>query len=199
MLTPARTALRRSRALQSLGMLVLLAVGARQTPAFASAPQTNETEVGMKEVEAKVKVAYVYNFLKFVDWPSEDKHATAVPFKVCLVGDDPIRTILGELSIRRVKERAIEVAHLKDYRTLSDCHLLYVSRSEETELPGILAHIQGASVLTVSDIQQFATKGGMIGFFTESNRVRIEINQKSVLRARLKVSAKLLEIARIVT
>lgn len=164
----------------------------------ADPPATGEAKAQAKETEAKIKVAYVYNFLKFVEWPERDGDAPATPVRICLVGSDSIRTMLGELSIRKVRERQIQVEQIKDLSGLSICHLVYLSRSEEAALPQVLQRIDGAPVLSASDIPGFAHKGGMIGFATEDNRVKIEINQSSVRRAGLRVSAKLLEIARLV-
>jgi hypothetical protein len=177
---------------------VLFAVSRSYSNAYANEAQTGEMETQAKETEATVKVAYVYNFLKFIEWPGEERNAASAPIRICMVGTDPIRTMLGELSIRKIRERQIQVEHIKDLKALHACHLVYISRSEETALPQVLHQIEGVPVLSVSDIPQFAHKGGMIGFATEDSRVKIEINQSSVRQAGLKVSAKLLEIARIV-
>jgi hypothetical protein len=162
------------------------------------AADSGEVTAQAQETEAKIKVAYVYNFLKFIEWPEGNGNSPATPVRICVVGSDPIRTMLGELSIRKVKERQIQVEQIKGLSGLSICHLVYVSRSEEAALPQVLRRIEGAPVLSASDIPEFARKGGMIGFITEDNRVKIEINQSSVRHAGLKVSAKLLEIARLV-
>jgi hypothetical protein len=164
----------------------------------ASAAQTGEVDTQTKETEAKVKVAYVYNFLKFVEWPGQDGNAASAPVRICVVGTDPIRTMLGELSIRKIRERPIQVEHVKGTEALRDCHLAYLTRSEEARMPQILQQIEGLPVLSVSDIPGFARTGGMFGFATEENRVKVEISQRSVRQSGLKVSAKLLEIARLV-
>lgn len=149
------------------------------------------------DLETKVKAAYIYNFTKFVDWP-EDKGAGSEPFRICVVGTDPIRTMLGELSNREVKGRPLRIQRVKDLSGLPPCHLLFISRSEEQQLPLILQRLQGTRTLTVSDIPQFSQRGGMISFITEKERVKIEISQRTVRQSGLKVSAKLLEIARVV-
>lgn len=165
--------------------------------ASADGPAMGEVKGQAKETEAKIKVAYVYNFLKFIEWPEGDGN-TAAPVRICVVGTDPIRTMLGELSIRKVKDRQIQVEQVKELSGLNTCHVVYVTRSEEAALPQVLQRIEEAPVLSASDIPEFARKGGMIGFTTEDNRVKIEINQSSIRHAGLKVSAKLLEIARLV-
>jgi hypothetical protein len=197
---PAPQAWLRRRRVPWTNALVLMAVcGACASMWVRQARAGNGNgETRAKETEAKVKVAYVYNFPKFIDWPRAEKRAAAEPVRICLIGTDPIRTFLGELSIRKVNGRPIEVAHIEDLNALTRCHLLFVSRSEELHLPLVLQRVQKSPVLTVSDISRFAYKGGMIGFVTEKGRVKIEVNQKSVRVAGLKIRAKLLEIARIV-
>jgi hypothetical protein len=76
--------------------------------------------------------------------------------------------------------------------------VLFVGRSELAHLPRILQQIRGTGVLTVSDIEDFARKGGIVGFFNQGGRVRLEINAVLARQAGLKLSAKLLEISRIV-
>ena len=152
---------------------------------------------GAGDLETKVKVAYIYNFTKFIEWP-DDGAAGNEPIRICVIGTDPIRTKLGELSSREVKGRPLKIVRIKDLSALSTCRLLFVSRSEESLVPLILQRLQGTGVLTVSDIPRFVQRGGMVGFITEKDRVKIEINQRAVRQAGLKISAKMLEIARVV-
>lgn len=150
------------------------------------------------ELENKVKTAYIYNFTKFIDWPGDTGAETSAPLKICFLGSDPLRTLLGELNNRQVRGRSIKVVRIKDVDAIPPCNVIFISRSEERKLSLILERLQGTHALTVSDISQFSHKGGMIGFVTENERVKIEVNQKSVRLAGLKVSAKLLEIARVI-
>jgi hypothetical protein len=157
-----------------------------------------ERQAWANDLEAKVKAAYIFNFTKFIDWPGDDTAPAGEPIRVCIVGSDPIRTILGELSNREVKGRPLKIVRIKDLSAIPPCHLLFISRSEVQQLPLILQRLQGTHVLTVSDIPQFGQRGGMISFFTEKERVKIEVNQRTIRQSGLKVSAKLLEIARVV-
>lgn len=150
------------------------------------------------DLETKVKVAYIYNFTKFIEWPGNEGDTAGEPVRICVIGSDPIRTTLGELSTRDVRGRPIRIARIRDASAIPQCHLLFISRSEEAQVETILRRLQGTPVVTISDIPRFAQRGGMISFTTENNRVRIEINQRTIRQSGLKVSAKLLEIARIV-
>jgi len=164
---------------------------------LAQAVRADVMETGARETEARIKVAFVYNFPKFIDWPDEPR-ATEAPIRICVLGTDPMGTLLGDLSLRTVRDRLIEVATITDRTPLSSCQMLYIGRSEEQQLPVVLQQARGTPVLTVSDIPLFAHLGGMIGFVIEQDRVRIEINPGALLQAGLKARAKLLEIARIV-
>lgn len=153
---------------------------------------------GAGELETKIKTAYIYNFTKFIDWPADEGKSAADPFSICVIGSDPIRTTLGELTNREAKGRPIRIVRIKELSALSSCHLLYISRSEESQLALILQRLQGTQVVTVSDIHQFTQRGGMISFVTDKDRVRVHINQRTAREVGVKLSAKLLEIARVV-
>lgn len=150
------------------------------------------------ELESRVKAAYIYNFTRFIDWPGEGSAENSEPVRICFVGNDPLRTMLGELSNREVKGRPLQIVRIKDSGSFESCKIVFISRSEEAQLPLILQRLQGTHVLTVSDIPRFAHKGGMISFVTENDRVKIEVSQRAVRQAGLKVSAKLLEVARVI-
>lgn len=180
-----------------LPRLLLVALLGLALPPPAPRARAGDVDEEARETEAKVKVAYVYNFPKFVDWPGDELGPASGPIRLCVIGDDPIRTLLGELSVRKVRSRSIEVVHQKEPRALAACHLLWVARSEAPRLEQLLQAVQGRPVLTVSDIPGFADRGGMVGFVTEANRVRVEINPAAARQAGLSLSAKLLEIARL--
>lgn len=146
-------------------------------------------------LEAKVKAAYIYNFTKFIDWTPQEGRPASAPLRICIVGSDPIDTFLKEVAAREVKGRPLAV---DDAGTdLTACEVLYVSRSEQERVDVILQPLQGRGVLTVSDIPDFVQHQGVIGFVTEGGKVRIEINLAAATKAGLKISAKLLEVARV--
>lgn len=148
------------------------------------------------ELEARVKAAYIFNFTKFMEWPDSGGSGAAEPIRICIIGNDPLRTILGELTNREVKGHPLKVVKIRDIREAGACNLLFVSRSEEPQVARILQQLQGTRTITVSDINQFSQRGGGIGFVTDKERVKIEISQKAVRQSGVKISAKLFEIAR---
>jgi hypothetical protein len=93
----------------------------------------------------------------------------------------------------------LQVKEFQATDNLRDCNILYISASEKKRLPSILAELRGSSVLTVADMDNFIGGGGMIQFVVEDARVRVAIDVGSTSRAHLKVSSKLLALARVVT
>lgn len=55
------------------------------------------------------------------------------------------------------------------------------------------------SISTVSDITNFAQHGGMIGFYVAEDKTRLELNFSVTKVANVKISTKLMEVARIVS
>lgn len=143
------------------------------------------------EQEVRIKAAYVFHALKYVDWPESRQG-----LRLCLLGSDEISVLLTDLNGKSVRDRWLEVSAVGPTE-LRSCQALYVARSER-RAGEALQQLKGLSVLTVSDRDGFAQAGGMIGFVVDGNRVRLEINLMVAQGSNLKISSKLLELARIV-
>jgi hypothetical protein len=149
--------------------------------------------------EYQVKAAYLFNFLKFVEYPTESFADPLAPIVIGVVGDDPFGSMLPQVVTGKTVQGRDLVIHL--YRTGDDvrrAHILFISTSERKRLPMILSGLNGSSVLTVSDVAGFLDAGGMIQFLNENGRVRFAINVDATNRGKLKLSSKLLSLAKIV-
>jgi hypothetical protein len=168
----------------------LLAVGialALLGPSCLHAQRSNPSEY-------EVKAAYLYDFGKFVAWPT--KVAAAGDFTICVLGIDPFgatfdATIAGET----INGKKVVVNRIATPQEAVSCRILFISASEESQLKEILATLDKTSVLTVSDISQFTRRGGMIQFVIDANRVRFEVNVTRAERAGLTLSSQLLKVA----
>lgn len=148
-------------------------------------------------VEYPVKAAFLYNFTRFVEWPG-GALASSPQVTICVLGHDPFGAALDEaVAGKRVEGRPLAVRRLSGLEDLQPCPVLFVSASEEGRLPEILRRLQGAPVLMVGDSPEVARRGGVIGFYLEGNKVRFEVNPAAARAAGLKVSAKLLSVARV--
>ena len=147
--------------------------------------------------EYAVKAAFLYNFAKFIEWPAETFSSPNAPFTLGVFGENPF----GDDLERTVKNRAVNgrpfaVKQINSLSELKNCQILFISSSERRRFNEILKALDNASVLTVSDTERFIQAGGMINFFMENNKVRFEINDQAAKRAGLRISSKLLNLAR---
>ena len=145
-----------------------------------------------------VKLAFLYNFTKFVEWPAGSYRDAGAPLVICIVGHDPFSLDLEqELQTRTAGGRSVEVRTLKPSDPLSGCHVVFVPVTEKDQ-DRIVRDLNGSSTLTVGETEGFAARGGVINLTVEENKVHFEINEVAADRAGLKISSKLLSIAKIV-
>ena len=172
-------------------LLGLALLAARAMPLLAAMPVPTEYQV---------KAAFLFNFAKFVEWPPGTFPGEASPVVIGLVGEDPFGEALDQsIQNKLVQGHPLILRRLRVNEDLKQCHVLFVSRSEKQRLGEILAAVKGSAVLTVSEVDQFLEQGGMINFFIESESVKFGINVQAAQSSGLKLSAKLLAVARNVT
>lgn len=151
------------------------------------------------EGEYEVKAAFLLNFTKFVEWPTKAFPDSKAPFVIGIVGTDPFGDVLPQLTKRQtVQRRPIEIRRFQVAEDFGGCHILFLSRSLAAQTDQILGRLQGLPVLTVSEKEDFVRQGGVIGFTSVANSVRFDINVKAAAAVDLKVSSKLLKVARLV-
>ena len=146
--------------------------------------------------EYEVKAAFLYKFASFVEWPPESVN---VPLCIAVVGQDPFGAALDDVvKGKSINGRGFLIKRFKSGQDASGCHIVFISASEKSRVRSVLDQLRGSSILTVSDIPGFCQGGGMIDFELLEQKVRFEINPEAAERARLKVSSKLLSVAKIV-
>jgi hypothetical protein len=147
---------------------------------------------------AKVKAAFLYNFLKFVDWPDSAFTNSQSPYVVGILGRDPFGKVLEEtFEDKPLNGRKVTIRRI-DEDEASQCHLVFISPSEQRHLPQIFEALKAKPVLTVGDSEGFATSGGIINFIEEEKKIRFEINIDAAKRANLKLHSTMLNLAKIV-
>jgi len=151
-------------------------------------------------VEYPVKLAFLYNFTKFIEWPPGSYPYPGAPLAICIVGHDPFSPdIESDLRTRIVGSHPVEVLTLKLTDALSACHMVFIPATEKNHADQIIKGLKGSSTLTVGETEGFAGLGGIINLTVEGNKVHFEVNQLAAQRAGLKISSKLLSLAKIVT
>ncbi len=173
----------RPRLLSSLCLLVMLAASARQ-PLAAEVLS-----------EAQIKAAYLYNFAKFVEW-TEAGSPVSADINLCVIGNNVLEGAVQALDGRKAGERGLKVSQRnRTDASFADCQLLYIGISEQPRVVPILKNLGNAPVLTLSDIGDFAEKGGAIALLFRDNKVVFEVNLESIRNAGLRLPGQLLNIA----
>ena len=145
--------------------------------------------------EYQVKAAFLYNFMKFVQWPDAND---ASPMVIGVVGNDPFGPLLDEaVRAKSINGRLVQIRRLKARENLHGCHILFISNSDRVDVSRILAALAGDHALTVGESDRFLRQGGMIALLMENDQVRLEINLPAAEDKGLKLSSKLLAVARV--
>jgi hypothetical protein len=149
--------------------------------------------------EYQIKAAFLHNFAKFVEWPPDPRTNARDPILLCIAGNDPFgktldQTILGKTA----NGHPFVIQRFRREKDARGCQILFTSSSDPTYIRSLLAVLKGSSVLTVGETEGFLRLGGIINFTLEKNKVRFEINVDAAERERLKISSKLLRVAKVV-
>jgi hypothetical protein len=158
--------------------------------AFAAAPVPPEYQV---------KAAFLYQFIKFIEWPPQafsTGHDKAIIIGV--LGEGPMQIALAAVQGKMAKGRPVAIESYKTLADLDYCHVLFISPSMDDQLPAILKRIKGWSLLTVGDMEGSARRGAMLNFITVEDMIRFEVNVEAAKRANLRISSELLGLAQVV-
>jgi hypothetical protein len=150
--------------------------------------------------EYQVKAVFLFNFAQFVEWPADAFSSPTAPLVIGVLGDDPYGDFLDQ-TVRRehLGGRSFQVRRYQSVDEIKTCHILFISRPDADRPEEILAGLKRRPLLTVSDADGFAQRGGMIRFVTERSRIRLQLNLEAAEAAHLAISSKLLRVAEIVT
>ncbi len=149
--------------------------------------------------EYEVKAAFLYNFAKFVEWPPPAFAQASAPLRICVLGQDAFGDTLSRIvQGKSISGRTIVNQRLQSPAQARPCHILFLGGSDPEALNQALQSTRDLPVLTVGESDDFLTLGGAINFVLEQERVRFEINLAAAEGHHLKLSSKLLAVARAV-
>ncbi len=148
--------------------------------------------------EYQLKAAFLYKFLAFIDWDETVASRTARMHggEICILGSNPFGDSFDRLiELNGTEERRVSIRQVVGPAVPESCSILFVSRSEEGHLGGVLDGMSNSSVVTVSDIDGFAQKGGIIELVVQDRFVRFLINQERARSKGIRLSSQLLALA----
>jgi len=178
----------RSRTIPCLYLTALYASVCISSLALAQNP-SHET--------CKTKAEYLYNFAKLVDWPTNSFADAKTPITIGVIGSNTIEPMLAKtVKGKLVGGRKVVARHFTDSTEVNGCQILFIDSSVGESEPSILEVVAGKSILTVGESDKFLHEGGMIRFIHDKDAVRFEILLYAAEKAGLKISSKLLQLAR---
>lgn len=149
--------------------------------------------------EYQIKAAFLYNFAKFVEWPTESFATTNSPLVIGVFGKNPFGTELQKVvANRKINGRDIVVSRIETPAEARNVQLLFFSANEGVRAGQIMADLPSTALLTIGETEQFSQHGGMIVFLLEGDKVRFDINAGAAEQAGLKISAQLQKLAKTV-
>jgi hypothetical protein len=185
---PSRSPAHPSRRASMAMSMVLLAAGAL--------PQAALAQPGALPRETLVKAAFLHKFSSFVDWPAGTFARPDTPLKIGVLGDDQLWHDLRELARDRDRDgRPVQVTRLAPGEPLAGHHILYLKATSPARISDMLATVP-EGVLTVADSDGAHPRGSVISFFLEDGRVRFGASVDAAVRQRLRLSSRLLSVAR---
>jgi len=184
--------------LKRLGILILV-LGMTlnwASPADAQAGDASDSS------EYLIKAGFIYNFAKFVEWPSTSFPQSDSPIVIGVLGTDPFGNVLDHIvADKKIGSRGFVVRRYKwgkDLKDLRDCQILFISASEKVHTDEVVEFVKWLPILTIGETPGFAERGGVIRFTLEDNRVRFEVNVDAAHKANLNISSRLLTLAKII-
>jgi hypothetical protein len=146
--------------------------------------------------ESTLKAVFLYHCAHFVDWPSQAFENSRSPIVIGVLASDSFVDLVAE-TVRgeQVRGRSITVVRYRDVEEIEKCHILFIGDSAEVERG--VARSKYRNMLTVSDTDDFLSRGGMVQLDIERNRLRVKINQRTAKTEGLSISSKLLRLSQI--
>lgn len=146
--------------------------------------------------EAKIKVVYLYNFLRFIEWPPS---AATFSDDICIVGQKKkYRDAISLLKKLTLNEHALSIGEFGSQTKLDDlknCRLVFITEDATHRSGAICDTVKEASSLTVGESKDFARDGGMINFIRRKDKIHFEVNLRAARQAGLRITSKILRIA----
>jgi hypothetical protein len=152
---------------------------------------------GPSQHEYELKAGVLYHIIEYVEWPKEALSNQVPVVQIGLIGEIPFAEALEVLDGKIVQGRKIVVKRISSPEETAGCQVLFIGASEKTRLLKIVDDVKNRPILTVSEVEGFAERGGMVNLLAGPNRIIMEINREATGQARLSVSSQLLRLAKV--
>jgi hypothetical protein len=149
------------------------------------------------DAQVRIKAAFLYKFGGFIEWPDTAFAGPRAPLVIATLDADALADELERVTAgRRVQDRPVAVRRLRPGEAPEGVHVLFIGDAQNARLAEIAAAVRGEPVLIVSESPSATARGSMINFVVEENRIRFDVAVAPAEAGRLKISARLLGVAR---
>ena len=150
-------------------------------------------KVAVVDTNSKMKAIFIMNFTKLIEWPKSYREGN---FVVGVVGESPLYLELSKMAkTKRIANQTLQIKKFTTANDVSDCHILYVSKSKSQDISSVLKKVKTHSTLIITEKEGLADKGSGINFIVKNNRQKFELNKNNVEKYKLKVSSNLEALA----
>jgi uncharacterized protein DUF4154 len=147
--------------------------------------------------EYQVKAAYIYNFAKFVAWPTQTVPDSSRPLRICTFQNAQFQELLiATIKGKGIGSHPLLITNVGDSDRARLCHLLFISSAHQSQAAAIVEDLKDSSVLTVGDMDRFLEQGGMINLIVRDSHVQFEVNERAAVREGLHINACMLSVAK---
>ena len=147
--------------------------------------------------EYEIKIAFIYNIAKYVEWPNDSFKHKDDPLVLVILGDNPFTNHLDKISGKPVHNRQLLIREITDKQEIPPCHILYISNSEKNNAKKIISKLADQPILTIAAQKHFINAGGMINLIKQKNKIRFIINPQRAKNSGLSISSRLLKLANV--
>ncbi|GAB3350484.1 hypothetical protein GCM10027430_13520 [Lysobacter tyrosinilyticus] len=189
--SPRRHWLERALGPLSIGVLALLLLSTRVL--------ANAAPVELQASENRVKAAFVYKFGDYIEWPPEAFGAPDSPLVIGVVGADAMADELARIAQgHAIGGRSVAVKKLRYGDALTGLHVVFIGRTDARNVAAALEASKGRPALTITETADGLKLGSVINFVVVANKVRFDVALPPAEASRLKISSRLLAVARTV-
>lgn len=141
------------------------------------------------------KADLVYKFAKFVEWPRDVLPESKEPFVIGILGEDPIwKDLVQVIRNRTVHGRPLTVKRISNVEEIAGCHILFIAEAEADRWVRLISRLRTRGILTVSDLDGFTGRNGMVEIFEKEGKVRFRCNLDAAEAGGLRISSKVLSL-----
>ena len=161
---------------------------------FMSSAFAPASAPGKVDTNAKIKAVFIYNFTKYIEWPSDYQSGV---FTIGILGkNEALFKELDNMSkVKKVANRTFSIKQINSLTEMEKPHILYIPKDSEMSLSTAAEHVKNKSTLLVTEKPGLAKQGSAINFIIVGNRQKFELNKANVESHNLKVAAVLENLA----